>query len=126
MLEKLLEQIQTTKFKSAVEPLFKYGMIILGMAVLSTLKAPFWMTVVLLVFAALFLGIGLSCFIYLIFYNPSLLRSEEYELKFRLMQTLGDKDKPFQLENFQNLILTDNPLQKNLPDGEALKKTENE
>ena len=126
MLEKLFEQIQTTKFKSAVEPLFKYGMIILAMAVLSTLKAPFWMTIVLLSLAVLFLVGGLILFTYLIRFNPSLLRSEEYELKFRLLQTLGDKDKPFQLENIEKLILTDNPLQKNLPDGESLKKTENE
>jgi len=83
------------KIKSITDSLFRYGTLLIGLGIFSSSKhvgTHIGISISILVFAALFLFIGLGFYWYFAIKAPDYLRSETYQLRKQSLELLGDKD----------------------------------
>jgi len=84
---------------SAVSPLLTFSLIVSIFAIPTAIFTPFnWLAN----FWAVFISVILLIFIVILIKNQNLMRSEEFNLDLRKLETrLGQKDKPLQIESAQ-------------------------
>jgi hypothetical protein len=116
----LFEQIQLIKVKSVIDPLLKVGLFILTSAAFTNVLRPdSWISIALFVLACIFLFAALFFYYYFAMTDPSLLRSEEHEIRKRALEMLGDNDKKF---NPADIMLIAKPLELQQPENQQDKK----
>jgi hypothetical protein len=90
---RLTVQVNKIKVKNVVDmPLF-YGLWVLILGVISSVFSKFeWVPIVLFIFAGALFLLAIFGYFYFTFKNPDYLRSEEYHLRKKSLEILGDKD----------------------------------
>lgn len=92
-LHKILDQVASIRVKSITDPLFKYSLILITIALIAAaIKVDTWIVVVLFCFGGLLLILGIYFFCFFSIKNPDYLRSENYQLRKKSIELLGDKD----------------------------------
>ena len=92
-LFKFFGQIINVKLKSITDPLFRYGICILILAVITAIfKTETWIIIILFIFGFGFMVIGLIFYCYFAINNPDYLRSEEFQITKQSIEIIGDKD----------------------------------
>lgn len=90
---KIFENISQIKVKSITDQLFKYGTIVLFFLVVAAIfKVDQWLLILIAVLVCLFYFIGVVAYIYFSYKNPEYLRSEDYQLKNKGLDLIGDKN----------------------------------
>lgn len=91
---KIFDQIEKVQIKSVTDALFKYGFIgfAIGSIGIAIGKSPQWASIVIFSFSGLFLLIGLIIYVYFAFKKPEYLRSENFQLRMKSIELLGDKE----------------------------------
>jgi hypothetical protein len=121
----LSEPSQQIQIKSAIDPLFKMGIVLLGMGIVSSYnEKAVWLTIAVFTLACLFLLFALIAWAYFAKNDRSMLRSESYSIKSQIVAHIGDKDKLILIN--ESLELIENPNFMPLPEGESIKKEANE
>jgi len=93
---KIFDQISQIKVKSITDSLFKYGLLLFTLGVLSSIFSKVsWVTVFLFITGGLFVIIGFIYYAYFAKVNPDYLRSEEFQIKKQSIEILGDKENHF-------------------------------
>ena len=94
VVARILDQISKLKVKSVTDSLFKYGIYCFGMAVISIwLTERDWIAIVLFSFGGLFILAGLISYAFFALHNPDYLRSEEYQIKSKAADYIGDSER---------------------------------
>jgi vacuolar-type H+-ATPase subunit I/STV1 len=92
-LTRITNQVNKIKVKNVVDmPLF-YGLWVLVLALISSvIQDKEWITVVMFSFAGVLFLKAIFGYLFFTFKNPDYLRSEEYHLKKKSLEILGDND----------------------------------
>jgi vacuolar-type H+-ATPase subunit I/STV1 len=115
-LTRITSQVNKIKVKNVVDmPLF-YGLWMLVLALISSvIQDKDWITIVLFCFAAVMILKAMFGYFYFTFKNPDYLRSEEYHLKKKSLEILGDNDNILPIDA-KNIVEITNPYVLNLPE----------
>lgn len=112
---KLVNVVSSIKVKSAIDPLFKYAIILLIAAVTLSPLVPEWASIVLFITGFIVLMYALFSYDFFRRTNPDYLRSEEFQIKKHSIEILGDKDNMLDAKA-EDVVLIANPYYRNLID----------
>lgn len=111
---KIFNQVSQLKIKSITDPLFKFGIISLIIAVFSAIFTDKdWVIIILFVFSGLFILIGLIFYMFFAIKKPDYLRSETYQIQKQAVELLGDNERSDN-KNLTNIHLITNPYSQKL------------
>lgn len=100
---------QQVSSKSAVNPtLWACAVISLPLFILAAI-ATSWIAIAFFIVALIPIALFLGSYIYMLFKNPNLLRSEDFHLRAEAMGLFGDKDNPLNADASDVIAVITNP-----------------
>ena len=100
---------QQVSSRSAVNPtLWACAVISLPLFILATFVSG-WMSIAFFVVALIPIVLFLGSYVYMLFKNPKLLRSEDFHLRAEAMELFGDKDNPMDADANHVIAVITNP-----------------
>lgn len=113
---RITEQFSKIKVKSVVDIPLKYALLILTLALFSSIFSRYqWVTITLFSFAGLLFIPAIFGYFYFSIKNPDYLRSEEFHIKKQSIELLGDKDNYLPVDT-KNIVDIANPYQNQIED----------
>jgi hypothetical protein len=109
LFQRLSSHIGRIKVRSIIDAPAKYLLWIILFAIVAAIaEVSSWVIIVLFCFAGAFLLLVLVGYIYFALTKPDYLRSEEYNLKKKSLEIMGDKENylPVDMHNVVNVVNT--------------------